>query len=184
MDPLAAFAAARHASLFETTLTLLERGKAEDDAGRPGAAVLLYAEAVGGLEALLELEPEGSRRHELLVARLAEYGERMTELQAIMLRQAAARAAARPARLPSESPSGGARPAPPESQQSSAGQSSIEDPSAGGWDDSGQALHISSSSAARAPSSHLASARLDTEMAVQVIAQSRKKRKTGTRSLL
>lgn len=159
-DPLAAYAAARHASLFETTLTLLERGKAEDDADRSGAAVLLYAEAVGGLEALLELEPEG-RRRALLLARLAEYGERLTEMQAVLLRQAAARATARPTCQPSGAPGSGVQPG--DAQQSSA----VATSGAEGWDDSGQALHIASSSAARPPSAHLASARLETEMAVQ-----------------
>ena len=66
-DPLAALAESRLADLWETTLTLLERGKAEDDANNGSAAVLLYSEAVGGLQALLELE-ESEKRLELLRA--------------------------------------------------------------------------------------------------------------------
>ena len=61
LDPLAALAESRLADLWETTLTLLERGKAEDDANNGSAAVLLYSEAVGGLQALLELEENEKR---------------------------------------------------------------------------------------------------------------------------
>jgi len=139
-DPLAAYAAARHADLWETTLALLERGKAEDDAGAASAAALLYSEAIGGLEALLELEPEG-RRRELLRERLAEYGARLPELHAISARQTAA------ARVdPAEQAAPAARVNP--------------------------ALRIESSAAARATSAPLASARLQTELAVQADAAS------------
>ena len=86
-DPLAALAESRLADLWETTLTLLERGKAEDDANNGSAAVLLYSEAVGGLQALLELE-ESEKRLELLRARLAEYTSRLAQLRTALLQPA------------------------------------------------------------------------------------------------
>eukprot|EP00967_Tisochrysis_lutea_P015590 scaffold17572_cov32-Tisochrysis_lutea.AAC.6 len=172
-DPLAAFAAARLADLWETTLGLLERGKAEDEAGAIEAAVLLYAEAISGIEALLEVEPKG-RRKELLTARLAEYGARLTELQGVMLRRAAAAgalaksaaAAASPAKRHSQ-----AEATAPEAAGSvaaaGANDGSMSNRSAQTWQDSRHALHIESVSAARPSAAALASARLQTEMAVQ-----------------
>ena len=84
---MAALAESRLADLWETTLTLLERGKAEDDASNGSAAVLLYSEAVGGLQALLELE-ENEKRLELLRARLAEYTSRLAQLRTALLQPA------------------------------------------------------------------------------------------------
>ena len=84
---LAALAESRLADLWETTLTLLERGKAEDDANNGSAAVLLYSEAVGGLQALLELE-ENEKRLELLRARLTEYTSRLAQLRTALLQTA------------------------------------------------------------------------------------------------
>lgn len=75
---LAALAQRRIAELWESTLSLLERGKAEDDRGAYAAARLLYSEAIGGLQTLIELET-GERRVALLNARLKEYCARLQE---------------------------------------------------------------------------------------------------------
>ena len=76
---LEALAKSRIAETWESTLSLLERGKEEDDRGAWAAACLLYSEAISGLQTLLELE-DGERRVSLLQARLQEYGARLAEL--------------------------------------------------------------------------------------------------------
>uniref|UniRef100_A0A7S4BPK7 Calpain catalytic domain-containing protein n=1 Tax=Chrysotila carterae TaxID=13221 RepID=A0A7S4BPK7_CHRCT len=72
-------AIARLANLWESTLTLLERGTAEDQGGRSSAAALCYSEALGGIQAILQLEQD-ARRRELLLARYSEYGKRLHEI--------------------------------------------------------------------------------------------------------
>ena len=83
--PLEALAKQRLSDLWESTLTLLEQGKEEDERGNSAAAYLQYAEAIGGLQALLEEEAD-AKRQELLRARLVEYSARLQQLSA--LRQA------------------------------------------------------------------------------------------------
>ena len=79
LAPLEALAKQRLSDLWETTLALLEQGKEEDERGNSAAAYLQYSEAIGGLQALLELEVD-ARRQELLRARLVEYLARLQQL--------------------------------------------------------------------------------------------------------
>ena len=87
--PLEALAKQRLSDLWESTLTLLEQGKEEDERGNSAAAYLQYAEAIGGLQALLEEEAD-AKRQELLRARLVEYSARLQQLSALRQAQEAA----------------------------------------------------------------------------------------------
>ena len=142
LPPLEALAKQRLTDLWESTLTLLEHGKAEDDRGNHAAARLQYSEAIGGLQALLELEPE-PRRLELLRERLAEYSARLEQLNALLLQAGALSAPAAGGALPEV-------PQPPSVQQQGSG-----------------GLRIEATAAASPAAKPLANARLATEQAVQ-----------------
>jgi hypothetical protein len=139
LAPLEALAKQRLSDLWETTLALLEQGKEEDERGNSAAAYLQYSEAIGGLQALLELEVD-ARRQELLRARLVEYLARLQQLNALRQEAQEAPAPAFPS-APSQ--------APPVQRQLSGG------------------LTIQALSAASPAAKPLASARLATEQAVQ-----------------
>ena len=76
-------AAKRQGELWESTLTLLERGKAEDAAGNWQAAAILYSEGLTGLEALSQV----SKREDVLAsyhAIVEQYTKRLSELHFLM----------------------------------------------------------------------------------------------------
>ena len=122
-------AAKRQGELWESTLTLLERGKAEDAVGNWQAAAILYSEGLTGLEALSQV----SKREDVLAnyqAIVEQYTKRLSELHSSVMQgqatpqiamglpvaqavatpastssAAASTAAAAPAAAPAESPS-------------------------------------------------------------------------------
>ena len=149
MSALEDLARARLSDLWETTLAMLEHGAAEDQRGNYAAACLQYSEAIGGLQALLELESD-ARRTELLTARLTEYSLRLQQLNSMRLNAAAAPPVAMPA-VPTallaqpQPPAAGPQPAP-----------AVSD-----------GLTIEAKAAASDATTPLANARLATELAVQ-----------------
>ena len=81
-------AAKRQAELWDSTLSFLERGKAEDEAGNYAAAAILISEGIAGLEALSEV----SKREDVLAQYttiLGQYTQRLQELRTLAHTQAA-----------------------------------------------------------------------------------------------
>ena len=69
--------------LWDTSLTFMEKGKAEDAAGNWSAAAILYSEGIEGLQALSEV----SKRKDILGSYetiVAKYSQRLVELQQMM----------------------------------------------------------------------------------------------------
>ena len=76
-------AAARQAELWDSSLSFLERGKAEDTAGKYRDAFILYSEGVDGLLALSEV----SKREDVLSsyeAIVSQFQRRLQELRQIL----------------------------------------------------------------------------------------------------
>jgi hypothetical protein len=87
-------AAQRVQELWDSSLTFLERGKAEDDAGAHAAAAILYSEGIEGLQALGEV----SKREDVLAsyeAIVMQYSARLEELRRLLLAQRQQQDAAR-----------------------------------------------------------------------------------------
>ena len=80
---LEALAAQRQAELWDTSLSLLERGKAEDAAGNWRAAYILIAEGVDGLLALSDV----TKREDVLNSYetiVSQYQKRLQDLRSLM----------------------------------------------------------------------------------------------------
>jgi len=105
--------AQRAASLWDETLTFLERGKREDEAGNYSSAIVLFSAGVDGLRALSNV----SKRDDILQQYqeiLQQYSARIQELHMLLLQStatataAAAARAATPAGQPNSEPAASA----------------------------------------------------------------------------